>query len=272
MLESILNFKEVEKSPYLTFIWACLITTVAILFSTQILYKVTISGVRFNLTGMFSVLFTIIPSVFFLTNAIMKEEEMEEGVCQRHLKDSLWARHERDILMFLFYFLGVTLTFAVWTLVLPADFFQVQIMKINEIRAAVSGSAAGYAVGGGLPSFFAILLNNLEVMLFAFIFSLLFGAGAIFIIVWNASILGVAIGGASKTLLDIPIRTMYYLPHGIPEIIAYLCAGLGGGLLSVAVLKCKSTKVLEYIVFDSFKIFVLGLAFLVLAAGIEVYL
>ena len=131
MLESILNFREVDKSPYLTFIWALLITTVGILLSTQLFYKVTISGVAFNLTGMFAVIFTILPSVYFLTKVINKEEKMEEEALEKHYKQEFFKRHEKDILMFLFYFLGVTVAFSIWSLILPTDFFQVQLVKIN---------------------------------------------------------------------------------------------------------------------------------------------
>lgn len=271
MLESILNFREVEKSPYLTFVWALMITTVGVLFSTQLMYKVTISGISFNLTGMFSVIFTVIPSVYFLTTIIKKEEEIEEEACKRHYQKGFFLRHQKDILMFLFYFLGVTVAFSVWAFILPTDFFQVQIVKINDIRAAVSGQVTGEMVKGDFSSFMLIFTNNLEVMVFAFIFSLLFGAGAVFIIVWNASILGIAIGELSKYFWEIPLKTLMFLPHGIPEIVGYLCAGLAGGLLSAAILRCRSTDILKIIFFDSLKILLLGLVFILLAAGIEVY-
>jgi uncharacterized membrane protein SpoIIM required for sporulation len=271
MLESILNFREVEKSPYLTFVWALMITTVGILFSTQLFYRITISGVSFNLTGMFAVIFTVIPSVYFLTSVIKKEEEIEEEACRKHYKQGFFAKHERDILMFLFYFLGVTVAFSIWAFVLPTDFFQVQLAKIYEIRAAVSGGVTGEITKGSFSSFLLIFTNNLEVMIFAFIFSLLFGAGAVFIIVWNASILGTAIGELSKSILEIPVVTLSFLPHGIPEIVGYLCAGLAGGLLSAAILRCRSTEILKVIFIDSLKILLLGVFFILIAAGIEVY-
>jgi uncharacterized membrane protein SpoIIM required for sporulation len=93
----------------------------------------------------------------------------------------------------------------------------------------------------------------------------------VFIIVWNASILGVAIGELSKYFWEIPIKTLMFLPHGIPEIIGYLCAGLAGGLLSAAILRCRSTDVLKIIFLDSLKIILLGVVFILIAAGIEVY-
>lgn len=271
MLESILSYHEVEKSPYLTFVWALLVSTVGILLSTQLFYKVTISNVSFNLTGMFAVIFTIIPSVYFITTVIKKEERMEEEACLKHYQQKFFQRHEKDILMFLFYFLGVTFAFAVWSFILPTDFFQVQLVKIYEIRAAMSGYVTGSLTKGSFSSFLAILTNNLEVMIFAFIFSLLFGCGAIFIIVWNASILGVCIGELAKDIFEVPMVALSFLPHGIPEVVGYLCAGLAGGLLSAAILRCRSTEVLEIIFVDAIKILLFGAFFILVAAGIEVY-
>jgi uncharacterized membrane protein SpoIIM required for sporulation len=271
MLESILNYHEVEKSPYLTFVWALLVSTVGILLSTQLFYKVTIANVSFNLTGMFSVIFTIIPSVYFITSVIKKEEKMEEEACLKHYQQKFFKRHEKDILMFLFYFLGVTVSFALWSFVLPEDFFQVQLVKIHEIRAAMSGYVTGTITKGSFSSFLAIFSNNMEVMIFAFIFSLLFGCGAIFIIVWNASVLGVCIGELAKDIFEVPIVALSFLPHGIPEIIGYLCAGLAGGLLSAAILRCRSSEVMEIIFFDALKIILVGAFFIFIAAGIEVY-
>ncbi len=269
MLESLLRFREVEKSPYLTFIWALMITTIGILFSTQLSYRIQLAqGGVANLSGVFSVIFTIVPSVYFLTLVIKKEEEKEEEELRRHYQHNFWEKHGNDIMMFLFYFFGVTFAFAIWAFILPTDFFQVQLAKIHEVRSAVTGAAI---TKGSFSGFMMILTNNAQVMMFAFIFSILFGAGAVFIIVWNASVLGVYIGELSKSIVEIPVVSLSFLPHGIPEVLAYLCAGLAGGLISAAVLRCRSTKILELIIWDSIKILILGIFFVVLAAGIEVY-
>jgi uncharacterized membrane protein SpoIIM required for sporulation len=269
MLESILNFKEVNKSPYLTFIWALIITSVAVLISTQISYQVQAAGSVINLTGIFSVIFTLIASVYFVTVVIKKEEKMEEEAIEKHYKQSLWVRHEKDIMFLLFYFLGVTFAFAIWSFMLPSDIFNIQIAKINEIRGAVLGDVI---VKGSFDSFIGVLVNNLRVMGFAFLFALLFCSGALFIIVWNASVLGVYVGALSKSIFEIPIVFLYFLPHGIPEVVGYLCAGLAGGILSAAILREHKIHILKLITFDSVKILLLGIALIFLAAGIEVYL
>ncbi len=269
MLESLMNFKEVNKSPQLTFLWAFLITTVGILFSTQISYKVALSETVINLSGIFSVLFTIIPSVYFLTFLIKKEESIEEDEIKRHYEKKFWERHEKDLMFFIFFFLGVTLAFAVWAFVLPSDTFHIQISKIQEIRSGMTGNIVSRS---NFNSFIIIVMNNLEVMILAFVFSLLFGAGAVFIIVWNASVLGVFIGNLAKSIIEIPIVTLSFLPHGIPEVLGYLCAGLSGGILSAAIMRCHKTYILKRIFIDTSEIFLLGAVLIVIAAAVEVYL
>jgi uncharacterized membrane protein SpoIIM required for sporulation len=280
MLESIIKFREIREKPWLIFLWALLIASVGILFSIQLSYHIYISGNVIQLTGLFSVLFTIIPSVFFLTMYIKTEERMDEKDIESHYKKGFWDRHDKDMMVFLLYFAGLTLAFALWAFVLPAGTFQIQTMKITEIRA-LSGTFLGTGnllESGSLVEGFAgttgnffldILLNNLQVLAFAFIFSLLFGAGAVFIVVWNASILGVYIGRLSESILHIPGVSLSFIPHGIPEIGGYLLAGLAGGIISAAIIRGHKKEVILSVCVDALKLLGLGAVFILLGALIE---
>jgi uncharacterized membrane protein SpoIIM required for sporulation len=257
MIESLLDFSKMEEKPYLTFIWAIIVSSVAILISSQVR---SLPGVDF---GFFAVLFTIIPSVYFFTLLIKREERIEEKRIKQK-KTSFWDRHEKDILILLFYFIGVTIAFSMWSFALPEDSFASQTGKINQIRGTGALTEPGM--------FNVIFMNNLQVMLIAFVFSLIFGAGAVFIIVWNASVLGVYIGQVSKFAWQIPIVSLTFLPHGIPEITGYIVSGLAGGLLSAAILRKKDTNTLKYISFDSLKLLLFGVLIIAIAAAIEVYI
>ena len=84
--------------------------------------------------------------------------------------------------------------------------------------------------------FVSILENNLLVMIFTLIFSLLFGAGAIFILAWNASVISASIGIFTKySRVDIPLGLARYMIHGFPEIAAYFVAALAGGIFGIGV-------------------------------------
>jgi len=274
MLESLINFEEMHKKPQLIFIWTVIISSVAILLSAQLSYVVQISNVLFDLSGLFAVMFTIIPAIFFFTIIIRRREKEEEHLILKHYQKSFWDKHSKDIIMFLVFFFGVSLTFAVWSFFMPPDFFQVQMVKISQMRG--TDLATGNVVEGGFLDFNRILTNNLQVLFFSFLFSFILGGGALFIIVWNASILGVFMGQYSKLMWDISVwnipLSLLFLPHAVPEIGGYVCAALAGGLISVAILRRNSSKVFNIIFVDSMKIFLLGILLIVAGAAIESFL
>jgi uncharacterized membrane protein SpoIIM required for sporulation len=267
MFESLMTFEEVERRPWMMFLWAVVLASIAVLISAQISYRVSMAGQWFNLSGVFAVLFVIIPSAYFLTLMIKREENLEEEAIKRFHQSSFWEKHGNYIMIAMFYFAGLTLAFSVWAYVLPGDFFQVQSSKIDQIQGV-----SGALTHGDFGSFARIFTNNMQVLVFAFLFSLFFGAGAVFIIAWNASILGVYISQLSRHILEIPWWGIFFLPHGIPEIGGYLCAGLSGGIVSAAVLRKNDSKVLRVIILDSAKILMLGALLIFVGAAIEVYI
>ena len=80
--------------------------------------------------------------------------------------------------------------------------------------------------------------NNIYVMIFTLIFSLIFGAGAIFVLAWNASVISAAIGIFTQyRLIEIPLGLLRYMIHGLPEITAYFITALAGGMFGVGAIR-----------------------------------
>jgi len=140
-----------------------------------------------------------------------------------------------------------------------------------------------YSVGGAesitgayaskVGRFFSILENNIYVMIFTLIFSLIFGAGAIFILAWNASVIAGAISIFTHyRISEIPLGLSRYMIHGLPEIAAYFITALAGGILGVGFIRngVKSKKFLRVLENVVILIFV-ALIILVLAGLLEVY-
>lgn len=271
MLEYLLSYRKVREKPFLMFLWAFIICLVSVFISASLKMSIGVDA------GFMAVVFTIIPSVLFITSIIMKEEEMDEAAVKKHLKIGFWGRHGEDILILLLFFFGLTAAFSVSYHFVDAggdEFYQSQSTKISQI-VGMTGKATGMEVDTRAAFMEAIFVNNMNVMFFSFLFSFIFGAGAIFIITWNASVLGVRIGQLSETAWHIPIRTLPYLPHGILEIGGYLCAALSGGILSFALIRATRSKrleVLQYVVIDSAKIMLLAVALIFLGAVVEVYM
>jgi uncharacterized membrane protein SpoIIM required for sporulation len=139
--------------------------------------------------------------------------------------------------------------------------FSEQINEINLIRGKFEFSS----------KFVEILANNISVLTLSFLFSFLFGCGAVFILAWNASVLSSAIGliakssGGAKAL---PSAVLMFLPHGSFELCAYFIGAIAGGLVSAAITRRKSVK-FWLVVRDSMKLLALSFVFLLIGGIIE---
>src|SRR3989304_2483087 len=211
-----------------------------------------------------------IVSVFLITLAVMplfievilfekQKEESDKSYLRQILIPNIKFGQGKDKLLsfFVYLFLGFALATTMWFVVLPSsminDLFQIQLNTIREINLALSGAAVS-------PSFFgAILANNIKVLAFSVLFSFIYGAGAIFILAWNASVIGVAMGDTIRSSLTaassvtgsasfafyastISAGLLRFLLHGVPEVLAYFIGALAGGMLSIAVLKQEFTS------------------------------
>jgi len=124
--------------------------------------------------------------------------------------------------------------------------------------------------------FMCLFQNNLIVLALVLVFSFVFGAGAIYIITWNATIVGVLIGTIARSgggnvivnyLIALPMSLLSLLPHGIFEIGAYFFGGLAGGMLSAALVRGKLPK--KSVIKDVFTIFLIAVVLVAIGALVE---
>lgn len=110
-------------------------------------------------------------------------------------------------------------------------------------------------------------------MIFTLILSLIFGAGAIFVLAWNASVIAAAIGiFTSYRISEIPLGIARYMIHGFPEIAAYFITALAGGIFGVGVIRngIKSKRFL-HVVENVVILLFIAIVIILIAALIEVY-
>lgn len=183
--------------------------------------------------------------------------------------------HRPIVFMILALFLGFVISFALWSLFLPPEtsstVFSLQKDSVDHIRAIT-----GNAISTGEP-FMQILKNNVNIVLISIVFAFFFGAGAVYIIAWNASVMGFVIGSAAREslgLLALPVAAVKYFIHGIPEMIAYIIASVAGGILYFALIRGDLTKEgrSKRIIIDAIALFLISILILVIAAIIEVYI
>lgn len=278
MLESIINPKEAEKGPWKMFFVGLIYASISILLIKGLFPNDPLAN------GMTVVAFCVMFSLPFMYYLIKREEKMDENI--EGIKH-VWHVHSDAIYAFMWLFLGFVIAFSFWHIVLQDPNllnFQVETYcRINNPGSidkciesyTIQGKAIdSFSISSKGARFFAILENNLFVMIFTLIFSLLFGAGAIFVLIWNASVIAAAVGIFSKyQISEIPMGLGRYMIHGFPEITAYFITALAGGIFFVGLMRngIKSKKFV-HIAENTLILLFIAIIILVLAAFMEVYL
>jgi len=279
MLESLINPKRVEKGTWRMLLVGLLYGSLSLILVHWFFAK---DAVLSQYSGMIVVTFCVMFSLPFMYFIIKKEEEEDEQV-EGLL--GVWRIHKDAIYALMWLFLGFVIAFVFWFMVIQnPTLFNAQIetyCMINspgDIENCVSEyalSSTTISAGATKPlRFLSIIENNIYVMIFTLIFSLIFGAGAIFILAWNASVIASAIGIFTQyRIAEIPIGIARYMIHGFPEIAAYFITALAGGMFGFGVIKHgirdkRFIKVLENVALLLF----LAIIILIVAAVIEVYL
>lgn len=279
MLEMLVNPKKAERHPWELFFIGVLYASLAIVLVEWIFAQDTVLA---QYSGILVVTFTVMFSLPFIYYTIKYEEEKVTPS-----RKSVWLleEHKRAIYAFLWLFVGFVVAFAFWYAVLPSNqSFRAQIetyclinrptnfQQCVEQYGLKSPTSATGAVSGA-ERLFLIFANNIYVLVFTLIFSLIFGAGVIFVLAWNASVIAAAIGIFTQAkLTSLPYGLARYLIHGIPEIASYFIVALAGGIISIAVIKHETgTEKFWQVLQDSLHLIIIAVIVLFLAALIEVF-
>ena len=279
MLESLINPRRVEKGAWKMLFVGLLYGSLSLLLVHWFFAR---DAVLSQYSGILVVTFCVMFSLPFMYFIIKQEEEEDEEV-EGFLK--VWETHKDAIFALMWLFLGFVLAFTFWYILLQnSTLFNAQIETYCMINSPgnIENCVSEYAlsesgISGGATKelrFLSIMENNVYVMIFTLIFSLIFGAGAIFILAWNASVIAAAIGVFTQyKIAEIPLGIVRYMIHGFPEIAAYFITALAGGMFGFGVIKHgirnrHFVRVLENVALLLF----LAIIILIVAAVIEVYL
>lgn len=265
MLESLLRPKTSEKSPWHVFLIAVMFSVIGVAFAVQIFPAQA---------SVFSVsLITIMFMPFF-----QKLFELEEKKDYK-LHKNIFVRHKKLFYVFTMFFIGLIVSLSFVYVFFPSGrgAFSMQEDWYRSQGRTITGQSIGRA------DFEAFFSNNTQVLIMVFILSTIFGAGAVFILAWNASVIAVYVGftinsfirtGVSPELaylLGVPAGLGSIALHGIPEIGAYFVAALAGGMLSVGIMREKFKGHFEKILIDSLIFLALAEVLIIIAALLEAY-
>ncbi|RLG10821.1 hypothetical protein DRN69_08520 [Candidatus Pacearchaeota archaeon] len=282
MLESLINPKKAERRPWELFFIGLLYTIISIFLANWLFAGNPVLREHISIVTVFFVVMFSIPFMYY---AIRLEEKKDIQIGE---EKSLLEEHGKALLAFMFLFLGFVVAFSGFFVLYPSQAshnFKVQVetyCQINSyspeqfdkcVDASVTGKFGGEKVEFIAKEFKLIFFNNLNVMLLSILFSFFFGAGAVFILTWNASVIGAAIGIFSKAWHGLPIGFLRFMIHGIPEILAYFVAGLAGGVIGAAVIRHhfeedKFKKVMK----DSLMLIIIAIILLLIGTFIEVFI
>jgi hypothetical protein len=222
--------------------------------------------------GLMSIAFTSILLIPSLAMLLKMEENVE--IREKKLSLKLLFKDHKDIFkVYTFMFLGVFLAYSLIALLFP----QLTIQKLFEAQLRAAG-VRGFATFSG--TLFSIVLNNLIVFVVCFILSLMYGAGAVLFLVWNASVWGVVfvyfIKEASAVIgmnpfVEFGSSILPFLPHMVTEAAAYVGAAITGGVVSKAVLREKLfSREFHHIITDALIFLALGIILVLIAGIIEI--
>ncbi|GBE20019.1 MAG TPA: hypothetical protein ENG87_00610 [Candidatus Pacearchaeota archaeon] len=259
--EILLSPKKSERHPFEIIFVGFFYTSLSLLISLWILPEHA---------SLVMVFLTVIACLYLVEGILIVEEDKENN-----LNKGSWIlkEHSKFLFFLMFLFFGFLIAFIFWTIVLPENItsivFSLQKASFQEIKS-ISGM-----VTSTTGAFSIILGNNLKVLLLSLILALFYGAGAIFILAWNASMMGYIIGDLVKNnlgIISLPYALLKYSLHGIPEILAYFAAALAGGIIFVTVVRGNFQKEkIKKTIMDVTIIIGISILLLLIAALIEVY-
>jgi uncharacterized membrane protein SpoIIM required for sporulation len=282
MLEILISPRAAEKNPFGLFF-------IGLLYSSLSLFLVSIitkgDAVLLKHASVLLVTFTTIFSIPFI-HSLIRAEAIEEATEEKSSR--IFSRHSRALLALLFLFLGFLVAFSFWYVILPQDSVMTNFGSQTEKFCSISSQSMQQCMQQfgandftkeiltgkvtGMGDVQSILLNNLYVLLFTLLFSLAFGAGAIFILAWNASVIAAAIGILARvSFSQFSMAFLGYMFHGVPEIASYLVIALAGGIISTAFIRKDFRHEGRRLFVDISLLVVTAMLLLIIAAFMEVY-
>ena len=203
-----------------------------------------------HFVGISTILFTVILTIPTINRLYAYEEKVETR------QKNFFKAHAPVIDFFIYFFIGVFVTFFVLAILNPASVFSEkqllghQSAVGEEVAKEVNPRLPPPPESSGVAKIGSVFVNNVFVMLIAFVLSIFYGAGAIFLIVLNASIFATALADAIRIKLPYAASfsfTYFFMScnlgviffHMLPEFSGYLLAAIAGGVISKATLKEK---------------------------------
>jgi len=266
VLEQIVSANWLERRPLFALLLGFIYTLIGSI-TGFIFFKDSLS-----ISILFLVTLLLVPS---LVSMLSIQEEIERKAGLR----KFFSNHKDIFEIYLFLSIGIFVGYllVVWLFGLwGMDLSSTLSEQTKVFGEALTESKINEFTGQGLGHVFGIFSSNLGVALIFFILSFFYGAGSIFLIVWNASIFSTFIvltlqnvsRGIKHSLGLLGAFSIYI----IPEIGGFLLAGIAGGVVSKALVKEKFMgEGFRNVVRDATVLLLFSFVLLLVAAFLESY-
>ena len=270
VLEQIYPMELLKEKPKYAFLLGMAYTVFATLFALMLFPQ----DPALVIVGIVSIL--LLPSLYQLST--YHESEM-----RKHNAFSFWhviSDNKQFIKVYLYLFFGSFIVFALFSLFLPT----LATNYVFKEQVAVMTGGAVQTAGGGyfsIPLFKDLFTHNLFVMGICFLLSLVAGNGAIFMIIWNASVWGTVFGVLGKTVavylqthpaIIFSLILISVFPHVLLEISSYIIAVVAGTIISDAMAKEKIvSKTFARVLIHNVLLLMCAVAVLAIAMIVETY-
>ncbi|MFZ3077611.1 MAG: stage II sporulation protein M [Candidatus Aenigmatarchaeota archaeon] len=261
VLESLFSARKIESKPVDMLLLSAIISFASVALAYIVFPEY--AGVVFPLlitVGMAPVFYRILAD----------EEVLEEEEAEGKISENFFQRYGEIVWLFSLFFIGVFAVVFFVSLFLPENFAQI-LFKPQLDSIFSSKSVTGNALSQGALG--TIFSNNMKIIIFSFALSLFLSTGALWILGWNASVLGVYLAGFLNRgmFAEFASTSIGMFPHAPLEFAGYFLAGIAGGILSAGLIRRRYNfkgKEFRLVLRDS--LLLLALAAIAIAAGAAV--
>ena len=240
MLERLFHTQELIQSPYLMTIYSAIVLIFA--YATAYFFFPEYASIL-------AIAFVTIAFTHVMHRIYMHTTKITE------IRKTIWQRYEMIFIGYIKIFLSLAFVYVLIYVLTPNSIRQVLFHNQTQILQSITNMQSMFALGHFVmqsavikSSFIIIFLHNLEVLFGTIALSFLYGAGAIFILTYQASILGAVIGanilnlfgkysslgffGNFFAFLHGSYISLSLLPYGFFEIGSYFLGAVAGGIFS----------------------------------------
>jgi uncharacterized membrane protein SpoIIM required for sporulation len=208
----------------------------------------------------------LVPSIHHL---IIIEEKIE-----RTGGKQFWAKHKTIIKSHLGAFMGILVGFLILGIINPGTLeYQTSQLQLEHLRPEI---VTGFLERPYAPTFqaaFALFSHNLTYLLMGFVLSLFYGAGAIFLVIFNASYFAAFIVQIITRWAAALQLTAVSLLHLLPESAGFILTAIAGATMSRALLVEKyKAQTFKNVLQNCVKHLIIAILLILLAAFIETYI